>query len=57
MAHASEIEMLIAKHRLTYVEHPVSITYSEYSRSKGQGSLNAFNIVYDLLTARLNSPA
>jgi glycosyltransferase involved in cell wall biosynthesis len=57
MAHASEIEMLIAKHRLTYAEHPVSITYSEYSRSKGQGSLNAFNIVYDLLAARLNSPA
>jgi len=57
MAHASELEGLIARHRLSWVEHPVSIRYSEYSRAKGQGSLNAFNVVYDLMAARLNSPA
>jgi glycosyltransferase involved in cell wall biosynthesis len=57
MAHASEIEMLVSRHDLSWLEHPVSITYSEYSRAKGQGSLNAFNIVYDLITARLSSTA
>jgi glycosyltransferase involved in cell wall biosynthesis len=57
MAHASEIEALIARHALTWVEHPVSIRYTAYSQSKGQGSLNAFNVVYDLLAARLDAPA
>jgi len=57
MAHASEIEALIARHRLTWAEHPVSIRYSAYSRSKGQSSLNAFNIVYDLMAARLTPTA
>jgi hypothetical protein len=31
----------------------VTLDYTEYSRSKGQSNLNAFNIVYDLLVARL----
>ncbi len=57
MAHASEIEALIARHRLTWIEHPVSIRYSAYSRAKGQSSLNAFNIVYDLMAARLTPSA
>ncbi|MFC6286535.1 glycosyltransferase family 2 protein [Nocardioides sp. GCM10027113] len=57
MAHASEIEMLISRHQLTWGEHPVSIAYTDYSRSKGQSSLNAVNIVYDLVAARLNTPA
>lgn len=55
MAHASEIEALIARHHLSWVEHPVTITYTEYSRAKGQGSLNAFNVIFDLVTARLHA--
>lgn len=53
MAHASELETLIAKHGLTWCEQPVTITYSDYSRAKGQRNLNAVNIVYDMVAARL----
>ena len=56
MAYASELEGLIARHELTWEEHPVTVTYTEYSRTKGQKNLNAFNIVYDLMTARFLAP-
>jgi hypothetical protein len=36
MAHASEIEHLIALHQLHYAEVPVHILYTDYSLSKGQ---------------------
>ncbi|GCD91780.1 glycosyltransferase family 2 protein [Nocardioides sp. LS1] len=55
MAHASELERLVAQQQLSWCEHPMSITYSAYSRAKGQSSANAFNIVYDLLAARLDA--
>lgn len=54
-AHASELERLIAERNLSWVEHPVTITYSTYSRRKGQSALNAFNVVYDLTTSRLGA--
>lgn len=57
MAHASELEALVSRHRLTWMEQPVTVHYTDYSRAKGQGSINAFNIVYDLLTARLRLSA
>lgn len=53
MAYASELESHIARHDLAWQEHPVTITYTDYSRAKGQRNLNAFNIVYDLIAARL----
>lgn len=53
MAHASEIEQIIAREGLTWVEHPVTIEYTAYSRAKGQSSLNALNIAFDLLAARM----
>jgi polyprenyl-phospho-N-acetylgalactosaminyl synthase len=53
MAHASEILSLIHKNDLRWCEVPVSIHYSDYSRGKGQGSLNSVNIVWDALTGRL----
>jgi glycosyltransferase involved in cell wall biosynthesis len=53
MAHASELESLIARHDLIWCEHPVNVRYTSYSVAKGQSSLNAFNVLYDLLTARL----
>jgi glycosyltransferase involved in cell wall biosynthesis len=56
MAYASELESIIRRHDLSWAEHPVTITYSEYSRSKGQGNINSFNIVCDLLTARFLAP-
>lgn len=57
MAHASEIESLISRHGLTWIEHPVTVGYSPYSRAKGQGSLNAVNVVFDLVAARLHAPS
>ena len=53
MAHASEIVAVIAREKLRYREFPVTIRYTEYSRSKGQGALGALNIVVDLLLGRL----
>ena len=49
MAHASEILSQINHYKIPYVEVPVHITYSSYSRQKGQSSVNSFRIVFDLL--------
>ena len=40
-----EIEALIARHGLSWTEHGVTITYSDYSRTKGQCGLSAFNML------------
>ncbi len=53
MAHASQLLGLIARHELTYVEAPVTIDYTEYSRSRGQTNLNALNIAFDLAVERM----
>lgn len=57
MSHASEILSLIARSGLSYVEHPVTITYTDYSRAKGQRGYNALNIVFDLMVNRLRAAA
>ena len=57
MAYASELEIQIARQRLSWAECPTSITYSDYSKSKGQANLNAVNILFDLATARLRGAA
>lgn len=49
MAHASEIIEQVGRSGLRWVEHPVHILYSEYSRTKGQSVLNAVNILTDLI--------
>jgi len=49
MAHASEILTLIKRNKLTYVEAPVTIAYTDYSKAKGQSIFNAVNIVFDLM--------
>jgi glycosyltransferase involved in cell wall biosynthesis len=49
MAHASEIVTQIGKKGYRWVEHPVHILYTDYSRSKGQSLLNSVNIVTELL--------
>jgi len=54
MAHASEIIDQIGALELTVVEAPVTIVYTEYSLHKGQKLGNAFNILIELLVARLN---
>lgn len=54
MAHASELLSQIARHGLSYVEAPVTIDYTDYSRSRGQSNVNALNILFDLGLARLS---
>jgi len=51
-AHASEILMRIREQKLKYVERPTTITYSDYSKAKGQSIWNAVNILIDLLIRR-----
>ena len=53
MAHASEIIYRIAENKFRYAEMPVTITYSDYSRSKGQSVLNSFGILKELVAYRL----
>ena len=57
MAYASELEASISRAGLTWKEVPVSIVYDDYSLAKGQSNINAVNIVYDLMMARLQRSA
>jgi len=52
MAHASEVIHQFVAAGMRIQEHPVTIRYTEYSISKGQQSLNAFNILFDLIVGR-----
>lgn len=54
MAHASEILEIINKNKYSYVEIPVVIEYTEYSRSKGQVMINAVNIAFDTLLRKVS---
>lgn len=49
MAHASELVHQIAELKPRWVEQPVEIIYTDYSKSKGQSLLNSVNILADLL--------
>jgi glycosyltransferase involved in cell wall biosynthesis len=53
MAHASEILTTIRRERLSWCEVPVTISYSDYSRGKGQRSAAAMDIVWDLVMGRI----
>lgn len=48
MAHASELVDQLATLEPVWVEHPVEILYTDYSKSKGQSLLNSVNILADL---------
>ncbi len=51
-AHATEILGEVRSLGLRYVERPVTIHYSDYSKRKGQSLLGGLNIVADLLSSR-----
>jgi polyprenyl-phospho-N-acetylgalactosaminyl synthase len=53
MAHASEMLQQIAKSGLPYIEVPVTLEYTSYSKAKGQRLSNSVNIVLELLTGAL----
>ena len=48
-AHASELVHRIVEHQFAFAEEPVTITYTDYSRRKGQPVINAINIAFDVL--------
>jgi glycosyltransferase involved in cell wall biosynthesis len=52
MAHATEIIQQFHTAGMRIREHPVTIHYTDYSRAKGQRSLNAINVLLDLLIGR-----
>jgi len=52
-AHCSEIIDEIARLRLRYREFPVTVTYTDYSKAKGQSNLGAIRILLDLFLARM----
>jgi polyprenyl-phospho-N-acetylgalactosaminyl synthase len=53
MAHASEILSQVRQYQLRYEEVPVNVTYSDYSKMKGQNSMNSVNILIDLLLKKI----
>jgi polyprenyl-phospho-N-acetylgalactosaminyl synthase len=53
MAHASEISDQIVHHQLKYIEVPVTITYTDHSRVKGQTLLGAADIIGELVLGKL----
>jgi glycosyltransferase involved in cell wall biosynthesis len=57
MSHASEILSIIARRGFSYAEHPVTISYTDYSMAKGQRGYNALNIIFDLMVNRLRAAA
>ncbi|GAB4026235.1 glycosyltransferase family 2 protein [Spirosoma koreense] len=52
MAHATEILSQIHRHGLKVGELSTHITYSSYSKAKGQSWMNSFNILFDLFVNR-----
>jgi len=49
MAHATEIVLQLSRTKLPWVEHPVLIVYTDYSRAKGQSLINSVNILIDTI--------
>lgn len=49
MAHATEIVLQLGDTGLPWVEYPVELLYTDYSKSKGQSVLNSVNILVDLI--------
>lgn len=52
MAHASELLRAVVKSDLRMIEVPVRVTYSPETLAKGQKSLDAFKIVWQLLIGK-----
>lgn len=52
MTHASEIIYKLARGNYSYKELPVTILYTDYSKSKGQSVLNSLNIARETLKHR-----
>jgi glycosyltransferase involved in cell wall biosynthesis len=49
MAHGTEIVLQLGRTRLPWMEFPVEVLYTDYSKAKGQSLLNSINILVDLV--------
>lgn len=54
MAHASEIIDQIKIRSLSYTEVPVTVMYDDYSKAKGQSSLNSVKILLELISEKFS---
>lgn len=52
MAHATEILAEVYRHKLNVAEMSTHVTYTDYSKAKGQSWTNSFNILFDLFVNR-----
>jgi len=55
MEHASQIIEEIVKKKIKYVEVPVTITYTDYSKQKGQSSWNSVRIGLKMIFRKLTN--
>jgi hypothetical protein len=53
MEHASQIVEEIKQKHLSYIEVPVRIIYTDYSKAKGQSSLNSLRIGLRMILRKL----
>jgi len=51
--HADEVLRIIIEKNLSYCEAPVTLIYSEYSKSKGQPLYNLVNLLFDKLFRKI----
>jgi len=54
MEHASEIIEEIGKHKLKYIEVPVTITYTDYSLQHGQKTSNGLKILLKMIINKIS---
>jgi len=52
-SHNAQIQNLVHRHGLKYIEYPVNISYSEYSRGKGVRNISSIRILYDLILFKI----
>jgi polyprenyl-phospho-N-acetylgalactosaminyl synthase len=53
MAHATELLIQVKRNRLRYEEFPVHISYTPYSRKKGQKFSHSFKVLQDIILYKL----
>ena len=53
MAHATEIQMLVAKNKLKYSEFPNNIQYNEYTKGKGLKNIDGLKIVFEIMLFKI----
>lgn len=52
-AHATEILQRVRQSQLRLVEVPITVSYTDYSKQKGQPISNSINVLFDLILSKL----